>query len=83
MKNPFQHLDVKTLYQLNITSLIITALCEVFVIYIYLTKATLPYIERWKYIAIVIGLVVVSLLFAGALASMVLFIIMRRKKKQK
>lgn len=82
MKNFFNLLDVKTMWQLNVTSIIITAICEIFAINILLTKGQQPDIEHWKYIAIIIGLVVVSLLLVGSIASLVLFIVMKNKRKK-
>ena len=81
MKNPFAQMDIKTMLQLNAISIFITAICEAFAISIYLTKGMQPDLPHWKYVAIVIGLVVISLLFVGSIASMVVFIFMKNKKK--
>lgn len=72
-------MNAKIMMQLNIVSIIITAISETFAIYILLTKGQQPDLEHWKFTAIVIGLVVVSLLFVGSLTSMVLFFIMKKK----
>lgn len=81
MKNPFASMDIKTMLQLNAISIFITAICEIFAISIFISKGLQPDIEHWKYVAIIIGLVVISLLFVGSIASMVLFVIMKNKKK--
>lgn len=72
-------MDGKTMLQLNVLSIFITAICEVFAIYILLTKGQQSDIVHWKYVAIIIGLVIVSLLFVGSIASMMLFFIMKKK----
>ncbi|MDA3928389.1 MAG: hypothetical protein PF541_05480 [Prolixibacteraceae bacterium] len=81
MKNIFKIIDVKAMLQLNITSIIITGICVAFATSILLTKGQQPDLEHWKYVAIIIGLVIVSLLFVGSIASMVLFVVMKNKKK--
>lgn len=68
--------------QLNILSIVITAVCFVFALYTFLTKGQSPDLEHWKYVAIVIGLVVISLLFIGSVASLILFINMKRKRRK-
>lgn len=80
MKNPFATMDIKLMLQLNAISIFVTAICEVFAISIFITKGMQVGIEHWKYVAIIIGLVVVSILFVGSIASMVLFVIMKNKK---
>lgn len=81
MRNFFSILDEKTMLNLNLVSVFITAVCEVFVINIFLTKGQNPELLYWKYVAIVIGLVVVSLMFLGSLISLFLFFRMKKKKK--
>lgn len=81
MKNIFSVMDPKVMLQLNIVSIVITTICEFFVFGIFFTKGQAPDIEHWKYVAIVIGLVVISLLFLGSIASLILFIRMKNKSK--
>lgn len=76
-------MDTKIMLQLNLIAIIITAICEVFAIFILRTKGMQPDLIHWKYVSIVIGLVIVSLLFLGSIASMVLFVIMKRGRKNK
>lgn len=83
MKNLFKVVDIKTMLQLNVVSIIITAICAVFALNILLTKGQQPDLEKWKYNTIIIGLVIISLLFVGSIASLVLFVIMKNKKKNK
>lgn len=82
LKNLFTVMDYKTMLQFNVVSIIITAICVIFAVNILLTKGQQPEIEEWKYIAIIIGVVIVSLMFIGSLVSMFLFIRMKNKKKQ-
>ncbi|MFA9389403.1 MAG: hypothetical protein ACERKD_06330 [Prolixibacteraceae bacterium] len=81
MKSIFNIMDVKTMLQLNIVSILVTAICEVFALYIFLTKGQSPELEHWKYVAIVIGLVIISLLFIGSIVSLILFIITKNNRK--
>jgi ABC-type polysaccharide/polyol phosphate export permease len=81
MKSIFSIIDEKTMLNLNLVSIFITTICEVFVIFIFMTKGQTPDLVHWKYVAIIIGLVVVSLLFLGSLASLFLFFRMKKKKK--
>lgn len=81
MKSIFSIIDEKTMLKLNLVSIFITTICEIFVIFIFLTKGQTPGLEHWKYVAIVIGLVLVSLLFLGSLLSLFLFFRMKKKKK--
>jgi len=82
MKNIFNIIDVKTMLQLNILSIIITAVCTIFSLYIFLTKGQKPDLEHWKYVAIVIGMVVVSLLFIGSVVSLIVFINIKNRRKK-
>ncbi|MBN2805668.1 MAG: hypothetical protein JXR22_03340 [Prolixibacteraceae bacterium] len=80
MKSIFSIIDEKTMLKLNLVSIFITSICEVFVVYIFLTKGQAPDLIHWKYVAIIIGLVLVSLLFLGSVASLILFFRMKKKK---
>ena len=80
MSNLFKLIDSKTVMMLNSISIFITAICEVFAIYMLLTKGQQPDLTHWKYVAIIIGVVIISLLLIGSIISMVLFINMKRKK---
>lgn len=75
-----KYIDAKTLNRINISALLITALCEAFVLYTFFTKGQEPDLEPWKYKAIIAGLVLVSLLFLLSLMFMVLFNIYRKTK---
>ncbi|MDA3881551.1 MAG: hypothetical protein PF436_14265 [Prolixibacteraceae bacterium] len=75
-----KYIDAKTLSRINISALIITAICEVFVLYTFFTKGLSPDIEPWKYKVIIAGVVLVSLLFLMSLIFMVLFIVYRKSK---
>lgn len=80
MKSIFSIIDEKTMLKLNLVSIFITTICEVFVISIFMTKGQNPDLIHWKYVAIIIGLVVVTLLFLGSVASLILFFRMKKKK---
>jgi hypothetical protein len=80
MTNNFFLKNSKALFQLNLISIVITFFCEVFVIYTFVTKAFVEGLERWKYMALLIGLVIVSLLFIGSVAIFVYFLLMKKKK---
>lgn len=75
-----QYVDAKTLSRINISALLITALCEAFVLYTFFTKGQDPDLDPWKYKAIIAGLVLVSLLFLLSLIFIVLFNIFRKTK---
>jgi heme/copper-type cytochrome/quinol oxidase subunit 2 len=80
MKNIFKILDIKAMLQLNVASIIITGICVAFATSIFITKGQQPELEHWKYVAIIIGLVIVSLLFIGSIATFILFVRMKNKK---
>lgn len=82
MKNIFKILDVKAMMQFNIVSLIITGICLIFAINVFLTKGQQPELEHWKYVAIIIGLVVVSLMFIGTLVSLIYFFSVKNKQSK-
>lgn len=75
----FKQGNVKLLMQLNIVSIIIIAFCEAFVVFTFLTKGQNPEIERWKYLAIIVGLVIISGLFIGSIISLIAFFRMKNK----
>lgn len=81
MKGIFSIMDAKTMTRLNLVSMVITAICVVFALFVFLTKGQSPDIEHWKYVAIIIGLVLVSLLFLGSFASFIYFIRIKNRKK--
>ncbi|HPR32270.1 MAG TPA: hypothetical protein PLK12_09250 [Prolixibacteraceae bacterium] len=80
-RNLFETLPPEALLKLNSISLIITLLCEVFVVYTFLTKGQQDNLEPWKYAAILGGLILVSLLFAGSVLSFLFFLKARKKRK--
>ncbi len=71
----------KILLQLNLISIVITFFCEIFVVYTFVSKAFVPGIEHWRYVALLIGLIVVSLLFVGSIALLIYFLLMKTKKR--
>lgn len=80
MKNMFKVLDVKAMAQFNIVAIIITGICVAFAVNVLLTKGQQPDLERWKYMAIIIGVVIVSLFFLGSIASLIYFLRIKNKK---
>lgn len=81
MKNIFSIMDAKTMFMVNTVAIVITGICVVFALFIFLTKGQAPDLEHWKYVAIILGLVVVSLLFLGSVAFLFYFISLKNKKK--
>ncbi len=80
MKNIFSHLPANILLRINIFSVIITAICEIFVVYTLLTKGADPDLERWKFLAIIGGVIIVSVLFLTSAITLVYFV--RKMKKE-
>lgn len=78
--NFFSIMDYKTMMHLNTVAIIITTICEIFAISMFLVKNQSPNLAHWKYVALIIGLVIVSFLFLGSIASMILFFRMRKKQ---
>jgi hypothetical protein len=42
LKKLFQYSDLKTMLRINALSVVITLFCEIFVVFVFLNKATLP-----------------------------------------
>ncbi len=80
-RNLFIGADIKTLMKLNIGSIIITALCEIFVIYTFISKGLQGDVEKWKFILILVGLIIVSILFLASIASFIYFLSTNGKPK--
>lgn len=69
----FRHSDKKLLLRLNSWALAITALCEVFVVFTFKQKAFTPDLVLWKFIALLAGLIIVSLLFILSIGFFIYF----------
>lgn len=80
-RNLFVGADIKTLLQLNIASIIITAFCEIFVIYTFISKGLQDGIVKWKFFLILMGLIIVSLLFLASIVSFIYFLNKRGNQK--
>jgi len=83
MKSLFAHLDTKLMLRLNMVSIIITTACVIFALFMFISKAFQPEITSIKFTVLLMGLILVSLLFIGSLASMVYFIVMKNRKHKK
>lgn len=77
--DPFQYFNKKLLSRINLIALCLTSICEVFAIMTFKYKAFSPDLERWKYLALLFGLILVSLLF---IISVLLFIYFLKSKKR-
>lgn len=83
MMSLFSRLDTKLMLRLNMISIFITTMCEIFVIFMFVSKAFRPDITSSKFIILLMGLILVSLLFIGSLASFVYFLMAKNKKDKK
>lgn len=81
MNGLFKHFDPKLLGTLNRSALIVTGISEALVIYFFITKTAEPYIERWKYLALLAGLIVVSLLLLLEIGMFIYFLSMKSKQE--
>lgn len=81
MKNIFNIMDAKTMFRINLVSIFITAICAVFSLYVFLTKGQADDLEKWKYLIILSSLILLSLLFLGSLASLIVFLRIKNKRK--
>lgn len=81
MNGLFKHFDPKLLITLNRSALIVTGISEALVIYFFITKTAEPYIERWKYLALLAGLIVVSLLLLLEIGMFIYFLSMKSKQE--
>lgn len=80
MANNFFTKNSKILLQLNMISIVIIFFCEIFVIYTFETKAFVEGIERWKYLTLLFGLIIVSVLFLSSVALFIYFLFIKRKR---
>lgn len=81
MKNIYTLLDKKTLLQINAVSIFITAICELFSILLLVSKIKTGETEDWKFKAMIIGVVIVSILFVFSVASFIYFLKIKGKTK--
>jgi heme/copper-type cytochrome/quinol oxidase subunit 2 len=82
MGNLFTLLDKKTIFHLNIVSLIVTAICEAFAITMLLTKGQDANLENWKLKVMLFTVVIISILFILSLVSFVYFLRLKDEKKK-
>lgn len=83
MNNFFTQTNIKTLLQLNIVSIVIIAFCEVFAISVFTSKAFQEGIEKWKFITLLVGVIIISLLFVGSIISFIYFMKLKNRKNRK
>jgi hypothetical protein len=80
MSDNFLFHNPKMMVTLNVLSVIVTAICEVFVIYVFFTKGLHDEIVSWKFGVIIAGLVIVSLMFVLSVIALIYFFKKQRKK---
>jgi heme/copper-type cytochrome/quinol oxidase subunit 2 len=83
LKKLFQYSDLKTMLRINALSVVITLFCEIFVVFVFLNKATLPEVSKAKFAIYLIGLIAVSLFFIVSVALLVYFMVEMRKQRKK
>jgi hypothetical protein len=79
MKYKFTQFGIKTLLQLNIVSIVIIAFCEVFAVSVLFTKGLQPGIERLRFVSIIAGVVVITLLFIGSIVTFFFFLKLKNR----
>jgi K+-sensing histidine kinase KdpD len=72
----------KTLHLINLFSVIVTGICVVFAAMLFRAKAFMPDIERARFLILLAGVVLVSVLFLFSLLSMFYFYFMLKKKNK-
>lgn len=81
MKNKISHIGINALLKLNVVSIVIVAFCEVFALFMFFTKAFKEGIERWKFISLLAGVSIVTLLLIVSIVSLLYFLKMKNRNK--
>jgi hypothetical protein len=81
MNSLFKHIDPRLLMRLNLGALVTTSISEALVIYFFIQKTSDPYIERWKYLTLLGGLILVSLLLLVVIGMFFYFLKIKQNQK--
>lgn len=79
MNNFFTQINIKTLLQLNIVSIVIIAFCDVFAFAIFLSKGFQDGVETWKFILYLSVVVFITLFLIGSVVSLIYFFKLKKK----
>jgi hypothetical protein len=80
MNNIFLSSNSKQLLMVNLVAVAVLFFCEIFVVSIFIQKGMAPDVVRWKYLAYLIGMIVVSIFFIVSIISMLFFLKMKNKQ---